>query len=282
MLNRYLELIKFSHTVFALPFALVAVLVATSGAPALGDVFWIIVAMAGARSGAMGFNRWIDRRFDANNPRTQKRPSVTGEVSSPSMILFIVISYAALVVASYQLNLLAFTLSPIAIFITMFYSYTKRFTAYSHLFLGFAIGSAPIAAWIAVDGSITPSSLLLGSSVLCWIAGFDVLYALQDLDFDKQEGLFSIPARFGVNKSLVIARVLHLTTVLLWFGFYSTTNLKQWFLVGILICGALLVWEHYLLREDDLTHLNTAFFNMNGYISMTMLIFTGLSYWFPS
>ena len=278
-MRRYLELIKFSHTIFALPFALVAVLVATSGRPSLSQVFWVMVAMAGARSGAMGFNRWIDRRFDAANPRTQNRPSVTGEISSSRMILLITISYLVLIVAAYQLNLLAFYLSPVAIFLTLFYSFTKRFTSYSHLFLGLAIGAAPIAAWIAVEGKITGAALLLGGSVLCWIAGFDILYALQDIDFDRKSGLFSIPAQFGIPKSLMLARGLHGVTVLLWLAFYALTSLNGWFLLGILGSASLLIWEHRLVKEEDLSHLNLAFFNLNGYISVLMLVATGFSYW---
>ena len=279
MIQKYLELIKFSHTVFALPFALISVLVASSGAPSFHDLLWVIIAMVGARSGAMGFNRWIDRRFDAANPRTETRPSVTGEVSGSMMVLFILIAYAILVFAAYQLNHLAFYLSPVAIFLTMFYSYTKRFTSYSHLFLGLAIGSAPIAAWIAVEGQITAASLVLGLSVFCWIAGFDVLYALQDFEFDRKEGLFSIPAKFGVGNSLNIARGLHLLTTLLWGIFFSMTDLNHWFLMGMIVSCFMLIWEHWLLREGDLSHLDMAFFNMNGYISVTLFLATGLSYW---
>ncbi len=279
MVRKYLEMIKFSHTVFALPFALVAVFVASSGDLILSDLFWVIVAMAGARSGAMGFNRWIDRRFDEANPRTQQRPSVTGEISPLTMIGSIIISYLILVLAAYQLNPLAFYLSPVAIALTMFYSITKRFTPYSHLFLGLAIGAAPIAAWVAVSGNISFASLILGLSVLCWIAGFDILYALQDLEFDQNSGLFSIPAKYGVQQSLLIARMLHISTVGLWVLFYYVTGMAFWFLVGIFVCTGLLVWEHRLVKEDDLSRLDMAFFNMNGYISMTMLVFTALAYW---
>ncbi|MBF0289170.1 MAG: UbiA family prenyltransferase [SAR324 cluster bacterium] len=279
MVRKYLEMIKFSHTVFALPFALVAVFAASSGNLILSDLFWVIVAMAGARSGAMGFNRWIDRRYDAENPRTQQRPSVTGEISSSTMLRSIIISYLVLVLAAYQLNSMAFYLSPVAIALTMFYSVTKRFTAYSHLLLGLAIGAAPIAAWIAVTGNISFASILLGTSVLCWIAGFDILYALQDLEFDRKSGLFSIPVKFGVPKSLLIARILHILTVGCWILFYYVTGMALWFLAGVFLCAGLLIWEHRLVKEDDLSRLDMAFFNMNGYISMTMLFFTALAYW---
>lgn len=279
MLQSYLKLIRFSHTIFALPFALVSVLVATSGSPSFHTLFWVIIAMAGARSGAMGFNRWVDRDIDKANPRTSDRPSVTGEVSVSSMLLFIVLSYAILVFAAWQLNPLALKLSPVAIFLTAFYSLCKRFTPYSHVWLGVAIGSAPVAAWIAVQGSISFSSILLGLSVLFWIGGFDILYALQDHEYDKKVGLFSIPAHFGVRKSLNIAKAFHGITVILWLLFFMNTDLKNIFLLGIIICAALLVWEHRLVKEDDLSSLDVAFFNMNGYISVTLLVFTGLSYW---
>ena len=279
MIKQYLELIKFSHTLFALPFALIAVLVAAEGSPSLYQIFWVVIAMVGARSGAMGFNRWADRKFDAENPRTQKRPSVTGAISPQSVLGFTLMSYAVLVLAAYQLNTLAFYLSPLAIFLTMFYSLTKRFTAYSHFFLGLAIGIAPIAAWISIKGEIALPALVLGCSVLCWIAGFDILYALQDLDFDRKTGLFSIPARLGIERSLSFSRGLHGTTLILWITFYLLTPLNTWFLVGILVGAGLLFWEHWLLRGGNLQKLDTAFFNMNGYISLSMLLFTGLACW---
>lgn len=279
MIRKYLEMIKFSHTVFALPFALIAVLAATDGILVFWDVVWVIVAMAGARSGAMGFNRWIDRRFDAANPRTQQRPSVTGEINPKTIIISVVVSYLVLIFAAYQLNPLAFYLSPVAIALTMFYSLTKRFTSYSHYFLGLAIGAAPIAAWIAVTGEISLASIVLGLSVMCWIGGFDILYALQDIEFDREAGLFSIPAQWGIPKSIAIAKRSHIATVALWFLFYLITSTGFWFLLGVLICSGLLVWEHRLVKEDDLSKLDMAFFNMNGYISMAMLIFTILTYW---
>lgn len=274
---RYLEMIKFGHTVFALPFALVAALVAAQGWPTLGQCWWVILAMAGARSGAMGFNRLVDRRFDAANPRTANRPSVTGEISPKAMIAFVVVSYLLLVIAAYKLNPLAFYLSPVAILITAFYSYTKRFTAYSHLFLGLAIGSAPVAAWIAIDGTITLAALALGLSVLCWIAGFDILYALQDLDVDTDHGLHSLPKKLGVAQSILVSRCLHGGTVLLWLLFYALTSLNGVFLVGIALAAGMLIYEHRLVSPHDLSKLNLAFFNMNGLISLNLLLFTILA-----
>lgn len=275
--SKYLRLIKFSHTVFALPFALISALLALQTVQAVPlqqswwiTVFWIVLAMVGARSGAMGFNRLVDRKWDAKNPRTANRPSVTGEISVVQMTTMIIISFALLVFSAWKLNQLAFWLSPVAIFLVCFYSWCKRFTSMAHLFLGLAIGAAPIASWIAVTGEISISSLYLGASVLTWIAGFDILYALQDHEFDKKAGLNSIPVRFGVANSLRIARGLHLLTVLFWILFPTGLDLHWLYYLGVAICSALLLWEHYLVREDDLSKINVAFMNMNSIISVTL------------
>ncbi|MGK0288947.1 MAG: 4-hydroxybenzoate polyprenyltransferase [bacterium] len=275
-IGKFLELIKFSHTIFALPFALCSLLLATNGRPSWQATLWIILAMVGARTGAMGFNRLIDRKWDAKNPRTANRPSVTGDVSPNLMLVMIVVSFVFLVFASWKLNRLAFYLSPVAIFLVCFYSYTKRFTSWCHIFLGIAIGAAPIAAWIAVKGSVSLVPIILGFSVLTWISGFDVLYALQDYEFDQGADLHSIPAKFGVAKSLWIARSLHFVTVILWGWLLIEAELKLLFLAGVLISGALLLWEHTLVKKDDLSKLNMAFFNMNAVISLT-LFFTLIS-----
>ncbi len=267
---KYFELIKFSHTIFALPFALVSLMVATNGYPSLGTVLWVIVAMTGARSGAMGFNRLVDKKFDAKNPRTANRPSVTGEVSTVINVMMIFISFGFLVFASWKLNYLAFKLSPLAIFLVCFYSYTKRFTSFCHIFLGIAIGAAPIAAWVAVTGEFSILSFLLGFSVLCWISGFDILYALQDYEFDSDNDLFSIPTRFGIKGSLIISRSLHILTVVFWLLFADYAELKGLFLIGVLIASLLLLWEHSLVKADDLSRLNMAFFNMNAVISVIL------------
>jgi len=275
----FLELIKFSHTVFALPFALISAFLAlnSTGVGILSKssgimLGWIILAMIGARSGAMGFNRLIDLKWDALNPRTANRPSVTGEISQPRILMMVIFFFALLVFAAWNLNFLAFCLSPLAIFLVCFYSLTKRFTHYSHLFLGFAIGSAPVASWIAVTGEISFSSILIGMSVLTWIAGFDVLYALQDIDFDKKVGLHSIPVRFGIAKSLNISRLMHLVTIICWIILAQLEPLNELYYIGVIICSGLLVWEHNLLRKDNLSKLNMAFFNMNAVISVTFFI----------
>ncbi len=278
-ISKYFELIKFSHTVFALPFALISSILAIRhlklsyvSLDTLESLAWIILAMVGARSGAMGFNRLIDVKWDAENPRTATRPSVTGEIGSVSLIFMILISFSLLVISAWKLNTLAFRLSPLAIFLVCFYSYTKRFTNYSHLFLGLAIGSAPVAGWIAISGDFSVSSLVIGLSVLTWIAGFDILYALQDLEYDTSAGLHSIPVRFGIAGSLSIAKVMHAVTILCWCILAYLESLSFAFIVGTGISMMLLAWEHRLLKEDDLSKLNLAFFNMNAVISVTMFI----------
>jgi 4-hydroxybenzoate polyprenyltransferase len=278
-LVKYLELIRFSHTVFALPFALVSTFLALKGSgisfisqQCAEKLIWIILAMVGARSGAMGFNRFVDRKYDIENPRTSTRPSVTGEIAPVSMVLLIVFSYGLLILAAWQLNDLAFKLSPVAIILVSFYSFTKRFTFLSHLFLGIAIGVAPVAGWIAVTGEISLTSLVLGLSVLTWIAGFDILYALQDLDYDKQAGLHSIPVTFGISGSLVLSRCMHLISVACWLFVFHYQGLGWIFLGGIILSLSLLFWEHRLIKKDDLSKLDIAFFNTNAVISVTLLV----------
>jgi len=271
----YLELIKFSHSVFALPFALTGLILAArlglgEGQTLMETGLWVIVAMVGARSGAMGFNRWVDRRYDAANPRTANRPSVTGEVKESTMLGMTLLSYGVLVFAAWRLNEMALYLSPVAILLVSFYSLTKRFTSFCHVFLGLAIGAAPIAAWVAARGEISPTSLLLGGSVLLWITGFDILYALQDLDYDKGAGLHSIPVALGVKGSLALARLFHLGAVVCWVLLASWESLSWIYGLGVALSAALLLYEHSLLRGGDLSKLDLAFFNMNAYISMTL------------
>jgi len=269
-----LEMIKFEHTIFALPFAFTGALLAARGLPSLKTIIWLIVAMFGARSTAMGFNRWADRDIDAANPRTQSRALPLGLVSPRLVALFTVASSALLIAAAYMLNPLAFHLSPIALAIVFFYSYTKRFTYFSHLFLGLAISGAPLGAWIAVKGRLDAPALLLGLAVLFWLAGFDTLYALQDMDFDRKAGLRSIPQRFGIRRSLWISRASHAVTMILLFWLGFILSLGWLYYLGIFISLVLIIYEHTLVSEDDLSKLNFAFFNMNGYISSTIFLFT--------
>jgi 4-hydroxybenzoate polyprenyltransferase len=269
-----LEMIKFEHTVFALPFAFTGALLAARGLPTAEQILWITVAMVGARSAAMGFNRWADRKFDAENPRTKERALPKGLVTPVQVILFTAAASVLLVFAAARLNTLSFILSPIALGIVFIYSYTKRFTFLAHAFLGLAICLAPIGSWIAVTGTIEAPALVLGAAVLFWLLGFDVLYALQDIEFDRKTGLHSIPQRFGIGRSLWISRISHALTMTALFWLYVLLSLGGYFLAGVLIALCLIIYEHSLVKEEDLSKLNVAFFNMNGYISVTVFIFT--------
>ena len=269
-----LEMIKFEHTIFALPFAFTGALLALGGLPSVRQVFWIVIAMVGARSAAMGFNRWADRSIDADNPRTRTRALPAGLVTSGQVLLFIIVSSAVLVLAAAMLNPLAFALSPVALAVVFFYSYTKRFTFLSHAFLGLAIAGAPLGAWIAVSGRFELPALVLGLAVLFWLLGFDILYALQDMEFDRTAGLHSIPQRFGVRTSLRISRAAHGVTMVLLLWIYHLLPVGPLYLAGVIVALGLILYEHSLVRENDLSKLNIAFFNMNGYISVTIFIFT--------
>ncbi len=277
----YLRLIKFSHSVFALPFAFTGALIAADGIPNLKQILWITVAMAGARSGAMGMNRIIDRKIDALNPRTKNREIPSGVVRTSEALFFTITAFAVLVFSAWMLNPLCLKLSPFVILVLIAYSYTKRFTWLSHVVLGIAISLAPIGAWIAVKGAFEPEVLLLSSAVAFWIAGFDVFYAMQDTEFDKTHGLYSIPAKFGIKKSLWIARGFHLLTIGLLLSLIPVFNLSGFYLAGVLIASALLLYEHSLVKAHDLSRLDMAFFNVNGYISITVFAFTLMDYLIP-
>jgi 4-hydroxybenzoate polyprenyltransferase len=270
----FLEMIKFSHTIFALPFALTGALLAAGGLPAGPQIFWIILAMVGARTAAMGLNRLIDADIDARNPRTAGRAIPAGLIGKGMTLAFICASLALLLVAAARLNPLCLKLAPLAVFFLVLYSYCKRFTALAHVVLGICLAAAPIGAWIAIRGSIDVPALLLGGIVIFWVAGFDILYALQDLDFDRTAGLHSIPVALGVNGSLWTARLFHLAMLVLLVWLFTSMQLGGFFLAGIVSAAAMLAYEHWLLRSGDLTKLDAAFFNMNGYISVAILVFT--------
>ena len=279
MLNKIkiiLEMIKFEHTVFALPFAFTGAVLAANGLPSWRTILWITVAMVGARSAAMGFNRWADRQFDAENPRTKERALPRGLVTPFQVVLFTALSSAVLIFAAYMLNPLSFYLSPVALTTVFFYSYTKRFTFLSHAFLGLAICLAPIGSWIAVSGKIAAPALVLGGAVLFWLLGFDILYALQDIEFDEKAGLHSIPRRFGIRRALWISRTAHAITMAALFWLSTLLSLGWYYLAGICIALCLIIYEHSLIKESDLSKLDLAFFNMNGYISVTIFVFTFL------
>ena len=272
----YLEMIKVAHTVFALPFALMGAILAARGAPSLRTVFYIVLAMVGGRSAAMGFNRLVDADIDAKNPRTRERAIPRGEGSKPMVAVFIFLSLVLLELSAAKLNPLCLKLSPVLLLLLFSYSYTKRFTWVSHIILGFCLGAAPLAAWIAVTGGVDPRILIISFAVLFWVSGFDVLYALQDIEFDRKEGLHSIPRFLGVGWSLWVARGFHFVMAgLLLVGYYSF-GLGWWFLAGWGICSAVLVYEHAILHKDDLSRLNVAFFNLNGFVSVALCLFTYL------
>jgi 4-hydroxybenzoate polyprenyltransferase len=274
-----LEMIKFEHSVFALPFALVGALLGARamrhGWPTLMQIMWVVVAMVAARSAAMTVNRIVDLRYDRENPRTKQRALATGQLSVSFAWIFTFAAVAIFLVAAWQLNRLALLLAPVALVILFFYSFTKRFTTWSHLFLGFALGISPAAAWIAVTGQFDPRMLILCAAVTLWVGGFDVLYACQDLDYDRAAGLFSVPKRFGVARALLIARIMHACVVILLSCLAWSFALPWPAWAGIAVVAALLGYEHSLVNADDLSKLDAAFFTMNGYISISFLLFWG-------
>ena len=266
----FLEMIKFSHTIFALPFAFTGALLAARGLPTLSQVFWIVCAMVGARTAAMGLNRVIDAEIDGRNPRTSGRAIPAGLLGRGAVLFFIVLSVLLMLFAARMLNPLCLYLSPLALGFILLYSYCKRFTALAHVVLGICLAGAPLGAWIAIRGSADLPAFMLAGAVLFWVAGFDILYALQDMDFDRRSGLHSIPAKLGVNGSLWTARVFHLATCGFLLALYLYMGLGPFFLAGIIATCGMLLYEHYLLRGGDLDCLDAAFFNMNGYISVTL------------
>jgi 4-hydroxybenzoate polyprenyltransferase len=273
-----LEMIKFEHSVFALPFALVGALLAARAAGNLltwRQFLWIVVAMVGARSAAMTMNRIADVEYDRRNPRTANRALPAGELSVGFAWAFMALASLVLVLAAWRLNPLAFELSPVALGILFFYSYTKRFTSWSHFVLGFCLGISPAAAWIAIRGSLDWRMLILCASVTLWVGGFDVLYACQDVEFDKSAGLFSIPQKFGIARALQVARATHTVMVLLlgWLAWTFHLSWPAW--IGIGVVAALLAYEHSLVKATDLSKMNAAFFTVNGYISLLFLLFWG-------
>jgi 4-hydroxybenzoate polyprenyltransferase len=271
-----LEMVKIEHTVFALPFAFLGAFLAARGFPRPGQIGWILLAMVGARSAAMAFNRLADLPFDARNPRTAGRALPRGEVTRGFVILFTVVSSSALVFAAAMLNPLAFRLSPLALAIIFFYSFTKRFTWLSHLFLGSALACAPVGAWIAVRGDMAAAPFICGLAVALWIAGTDIIYACQDVDFDRAVALHSIPKRFGVATALWISGLLHLVMVMLLIWLFRREGLGVISFAGLAAVTALLAYEHSLVKPSDLSRVNTAFFTVNGWISILLFLTTSI------
>lgn len=278
--RHFAEMIKFEHTIFALPFAYLGAFLAIKGIPSGHQLLWITLAMVGARTAAMALNRLIDRQSDAKNSRTAQRAIPKGLLSVAEVWLYVVASWGLLLVAAWQLNPLHLTvplpvkLMPIAVFILTLYPYTKRFTWTCHLVLGLADGLAPVGAWIGITGRWDFPATLLGLAVMSWIAGFDIIYACQDYEFDRDEGMYSIPARFGLKKALVISGLLHILTVVFlgWAG--GVLGLSYLYWIGVIIASGILIYEHSLVSPTDLSRLDAAFFNMNGILSVLVFVFT--------
>jgi 4-hydroxybenzoate polyprenyltransferase len=263
-----LEMIKFEHSIFALPFALTGALLARRGWPAWRELTWLVVAMVGARSAAMSFNRLADLQFDVLNPRTRTRALPAGDLSPGFAAGFTAASCALLLVAAFELNPLAFKLSPLALVVILGYSYTKRFTWLSHFVLGACLGASPVAAWIALRGDLKAGVVILAAAVTLWVAGFDIIYACQDVDFDRQHGLESIPCRFGVRAALYTSAVLHVIMLAL-LGLVARMENLGWVAgLGLVAVAVLLAYEHALVKPSDLSRINAAFFTVNGYISL--------------
>jgi 4-hydroxybenzoate polyprenyltransferase len=267
-----LEMIKFEHTLFALPFAFIGALLARKGIPTAWQAAWIIAAMVGGRSAAMTFNRIVDFQYDKLNPRTSGRALPRGTLSMQFAVAFTIAMSALFVFSAWQLNWLCFYLSFPTLAILLLYSYTKRFTSLSHIVLGFAVGCAPLAAWVAIRGEFAWPPILLSAAVMFWVAGFDLIYALQDVDFDRKTKLFSLPSKIGIASALRVSMLFHALTVLLLTGTATLANLGWIAYVGIAIVAGILYWEHRLVTPHDLSRVNVAFFNLNGYISILLLL----------
>ncbi|MFC0214859.1 UbiA-like polyprenyltransferase [Paenibacillus chartarius] len=274
----FLEMIKFEHSIFALPFAFMGAIlgsvVVNGHLPSWAQIGWITLAMIGARTAAMALNRLIDRAIDKKNPRTSGRAIPAGLLSIGEVLIYVILSFALLFWATWNLNALAMKLLPIAVFFLVIYSYTKRFTWACHIVLGITLGLAPLGGWVAVTGGMTWAALVFFATIVFWSAGFDILYACQDTEFDRKEGLYSIPSRFGIKNALLTARVFHVLTAIGLVGLFVMTKLSWIYLIGLLIAYAILFYEHRLVKPDDLSKLNTAFFTMNGILSCVVFLFT--------
>lgn len=271
-------MIKFEHTVFALPFAFMGALLGSVAIhqhlPSWAEIGWVLLAMFGARSAAMGLNRLIDRVSDAKNPRTANRAIPAGLLKIGEVVLFILCSFALLFWAAAELNPLAMKLLPIAVFMLVFYSYTKRFTWLCHVVLGITIALAPLGGWVAVAGKVDATALVFYVTIIFWIAGFDIIYSCQDVEFDTKEGLHSIPVRFGVAKSLKIAQAFHIVTAIGFIALLLMSDLGWWYIAGMIIAYLILFYEHHIVSPGDLSRLQTAFFTMNGVLSIVVFSFT--------
>ena len=266
-----LEMIKFEHTVFALPFAIMSAFIASGGVPPLPKLGWILVAMVGARSCAMAFNRLADAEIDSENPRTAMRAIPAGLITKAAVWVFTLVSAGLLVIAAWRLNPLAFALSPVALAVIMLYSYTKRFTSLSHFWLGLALSISPVGAWIAIKGQFDWTPIVLCGVVLLWTAGFDIIYACQDVNFDKKHGLHSVPARIGIRSALWLSSILHVIAVGLLFCIPLLTELGVFYYIGVGIVVCIFIYEHAIVKPNDLSRVNLAFFTLNGMISLVLM-----------
>ena len=266
--------IKVEHTLFAMPFAVMSAFIAAGGMPGARELLLLMLALFFARSAAMAFNRLSDASFDSTNPRTKNRPLASGTGDRAVYVLFVVGTSAAFIVTCMYINFLAFKLSPFALAIIFFYSFTKRFTPYSHFFLGLALSLSPIGAWVAIKGEFSAESLLLGGAVIFWLVGLDIIYSCQDYDHDKEEGLNSIPTRFGIKKALAISSAAHLLMIIFLVVLYMVSDgLGAVYQVGVFLTASLLWYQHYIVSPDDLKRVNVAFFNVNGIISVGLMLF---------
>lgn len=272
-----LEMIKFKLTIFAMPFAFTGAFLAAKGMPDIRDLLWVILAMVGARTCAMGFNRIVDWRFDKANPRTADRAIPAGEIRMVEAWAMVIVSALLFFFACFMLNLLTLQLAPLALFLTLFYSYTKRFTSLCHLVLGIALAFSPLGGWVAVAGSLSEFPWVLSAGVLFWVAGFDTIYACLDADFDKESGLYSLPSRLGRKNAFRLAVFFHVLAFL----FFTATGLKAelnyWYYLGLVLTAAALFYQHLIVSPRDLSRIQASFFSMNGFISLTLFIATWLS-----
>lgn len=269
-----MDLVKFEHTLFALPFAYMGAFLAAKGHPGWISLGWITLAMVAARTAGMALNRLVDQELDARNPRTANRPLPRGLLKRSQVWVLVAVSLVLLVVSAWKLNMLCLAFTPAAVVLLFAYSYLKRFTWLSHLALGVLLGCAPVGGWIGASGTLSWPPIVLGAAVILWVAGFDIIYACQDVVFDRKEGLHSIPAAFGIPRALAYTRVLHLVTMIMLSAVGIMCHLGPWYFGGLVVAALLLIHEHRIVSPRDLTRLNEAFFNTNGWLSVTLLAFT--------
>ena len=281
-LKRYGELVMFSHTLFSLPFALISMIWAAEGLPSAATIFWILIALMGARNGANALNRIVDKDIDKKNPRTASRHMPKGEVKNYEAFGIVLLCFSIFILAAYQLNPLCFMLSPVALFLFVIYSYTKRFTWVCHIVLGITCAGAPVGAWLAVTGEFAIAPIILGAVVTLWVAGFDIIYATQDIEFDRKTGLYSIPAKFGLKGALYISAFFHFITILLLITLYFILHLGLIYLFGILISASLLALEHYIVSPSNEKKMKLASYNINQVVSVLIFIFTVLDFLYYS